>query len=63
MGDYDDEFELDFDLDEDLEDEDDFEAALRDIDRLLEWAGEFVTLVNLYLPPPATRGRWRPMKR
>ena len=51
MGDYDDEFELDFDLDEDLEDEDDFEAALRDIDRLLEWAGEFVTLVNLYLPP------------
>jgi len=51
VGDYDDEFELDFDLDEDLEDEDDFEAALRDIDRLLEWAGEFVTLVNLYLPP------------
>ena len=51
VGDYEDDFDLDFDLDDDYEDEDDFAAALRDIDQLLEWAGEFVTLVNLYVPP------------
>ena len=51
VGDYDEDFDLDFDLDDDYGDEDDFESALRDIDELLEWAAEFVTLVNLYLPP------------
>ncbi len=57
VGDYDDEFELDFDLDEDLEDEDDFEAALRDIDRLLEWAGEFVTVIGAIGAPIVAAAR------
>jgi hypothetical protein len=41
-----------FDTDDDYDDEDnDYEAAIQDIDQLLEWAAEFVELVNIYVPP------------
>jgi hypothetical protein len=43
--------DLDFDFTEDPEDRIDIEDALQDIDQLLEWAAEFVTLVNVYVPP------------
>lgn len=32
-------------------DEDDYESILQDIDQLLEWATEWVELVNIYIPP------------
>lgn len=51
VGDFEGDSGFGFDFDDEFEDEDDFAAALRDIDQLLEWAAEFVTLVNLYLPP------------
>ena len=52
VGDFDDDFGLDFDdEDEDFEDDYDLEAALQDIDQLLEWATEFVELVTIYVPP------------
>jgi hypothetical protein len=52
VGDFDDDFGLDFDEDEeDLGDDFDLETALQDIDQLLEWANEFVELVNIFVPP------------
>lgn len=52
-GSADDEFDIgfDFDLDDDLADDLDFQAALQDIDQLLEWSTEFVTLVNVHVAP------------
>jgi hypothetical protein len=51
VGDFDGEFGFDFDEDDDEDDDFDFETALQDIDRLLEWAAEFVELVNIFVPP------------
>jgi len=53
VGDFDDYSDLEFEPDDDsAEDTDqDFETALQDIDQLLEWASEFVSLVNVYVPP------------
>jgi hypothetical protein len=52
VGDLDDDFGFDFDPEDDeFNYEDDLEAALQDIDQLLDWAAEFVTLVHVYVPP------------
>ncbi len=52
VGDFDDDFGFDFDEDEDdSRDDFDLETALQDIDQLLEWAGEFVELVSIFVPP------------
>ena len=51
IGDYDDDDDFDFDLDDDLDEDTEFETALQDIDQLLEWASEFVSLVNVFVPP------------
>ncbi len=54
-GDYDEDVDsfsgLGFDPDNDFADDFDIETALQDIDQLLEWATEFVTLVNIYVVP------------
>jgi hypothetical protein len=50
IGDLGDDDDLDFDLDEDF-DSQNFEATLQDIDQMLEWAAEFVELVNIFVPP------------
>jgi hypothetical protein len=51
VGDFDDDFGFDIDTDEDYDEDFDIETALQDIDQLLEWASEFVELVNIYVPP------------
>jgi len=51
IGDFDDDFDYDFDEDEFEDDEDDVQNIMQDIDQLLDWAGEFVTLVSVYVPP------------
>ncbi|HEX3053587.1 MAG TPA: hypothetical protein VHP83_23205, partial [Aggregatilineaceae bacterium] len=52
IGDFDDDFDFDFDEDDEFEDdEDDVQNIMQDIDQLLDWAGEFVTLVSVYVPP------------
>jgi hypothetical protein len=53
VGDFDDYSDLEFEPDDESgEDIDqDFETALQDIDQLLEWASEFVSLVNVFVPP------------
>lgn len=50
-GDFDDDFGFEVETDEDFVDDFDFEAALQDIDQLLERATEFVELVNIFVPP------------
>jgi hypothetical protein len=51
VGEIDEDFDLDFEMDEDFAEEPDFEATLQNIDQLLEWAGEFIELVRIYVPP------------
>ena len=51
VGDFDDDFGFDFDDEDELDEDFDFETALQDIDQLLEWATEFVELVNIFVPP------------
>jgi hypothetical protein len=51
MGDFDDDIGIDFDLNGAAVDDADYQAALQDIDQLLEWASEFVTLVSVYVTP------------
>jgi hypothetical protein len=54
-GDYDEDLDnfggLGFDPDDEFEDDLDMQAILQDIDQLLEWATEFVALVNIYVVP------------
>ena len=56
VGDFEDDFDFDLDDDDVLDDEYDVESAMQDIDQLLEWATEFVELVNIYVPP--TQETW-----
>jgi hypothetical protein len=51
VGDFDDDFGFKVETGEDFDDEYDLETALQDIDQLLEWATEFVELVNVFVPP------------
>lgn len=51
VGDFDDEFDLDFEEDTEASDDMAFELAMQDINQLLEWATDFVTLVTITLPP------------
>jgi len=51
VGDFDDDVELEFEMDEESGEETDFEDTLQDLDQLLEWSAEFVSLVNIFVPP------------
>ncbi|MBN1565383.1 MAG: hypothetical protein JXA10_16170 [Anaerolineae bacterium] len=42
---------LGLDLDDDFDDDLDIQAVMQDIDQLLEWATEFVALVNIFIAP------------
>jgi len=55
VGDFGDDFDSDFDVEDGFNDE--LEATLQDIDQLLEWAAEFVELVNVHVPP--TGDTWK----
>jgi len=42
---------LDFDMDDDISDDMAFELAMQDINQLLEWATDFVSLTTIRVPP------------
>lgn len=52
IGDFDDDFDVEMGMDAEYDDDEpDLQSLLQDIDQLLEWASEFVSLVNIFVPP------------
>jgi len=51
VGDLDDESDYDYEESDIFGEEGDFQSALEDLDQLIEWASEFITLTNIYITP------------